>query len=235
MFGKKKNPLKQYIKNVLGFSPNSLGLYEQSLLHRSVSKSKSETEGGIRYDNERLEYLGDAVLSAVVADYLYRKYPYADEGFLTNLRSKLVSRAHLNKLSRKIGLDVYIHKNNSGQNLPRSIPGDAFEAFIGAMYIDKGYSFAYKIITRRIIGMYVDIDTLEKEDTNYKGKLLNWAQRYKKVLAYKVETILTENQRQKQYLVHLYIDNVFVSEGCDFTIKGAEQHAAMSACEEMEI
>jgi len=233
VFGKKKNPFKQYIKNILGFSPNDLKIYEQSLLHRSAPKSNVE---GNSPDNERLEYLGDAVLSAVVADYLYRKYPNADEGFLTNLRSKLVSRAHLNKLSRKIGLDTFIRMNNSNtNNLPRSVSGDAFEAFIGAMYIDKGYSFAYKIITRRIIGMYVDIDALEKEDTNYKGKLLNWAQRYKKELAYKVDTVLSENHRQKQYLVHLYIDNVFVSEGCDFTIKAAEQHAAMYACEEMEI
>ena len=233
MFGKKKNPFKQYIKNILGFSPSDLKIYEQSLLHRSVPKSN--IEGNI-HDNERLEYLGDAVLSAVVADYLYRKYPYADEGFLTNLRSKLVSRAHLNKLSRKIGLDTFIRMNNTNpNNLPRSVTGDAFEAFIGAMYLDKGYSFTYKIITRRIIGMYVDIDALEKEDTNYKGKLLNWAQRYKKDIAYKVDGVLSEKHRQKQYVVHLYIDHVFVSEGCDFTIKAAEQHAAMYACEEMEI
>lgn len=232
MFGKKKNPLRQYIKNILGFTPKRLDLYEQSLLHRSVVGVDSD---GVRSDNERLEYLGDAVLSAVVADYLYKKYPLADEGFLTNLRSKLVSRDHLNKLSRKIGLDVYIRKNNSNTSLPRSITGDAFEAFVGAMYLDKGYSFTYKIVIRRIIGMYVDMDTIEKEDTNYKGKLLNWSQKYKKKLQYKVENILYENRRQKQYLVHLYIDDVFVSDGCDYTIKAAEQHAAMCACEEMEL
>lgn len=232
MFGKKKNPIKQYIKNILGFTPGNLSLYEQSLSHRSVSGIDPD---GIRSDNERLEYLGDAVLSAVVADFLYKKYPYADEGFLTNLRSKLVSRDHLNKLSRKIGLDAYIRKSNSNTSLPRSITGDAFEAFVGAMYLDKGYIFTYKIIIKRIIGIYVDMDKLEKEDTNYKGKLLNWAQKNRKDLQYKVETIFSENRRQKQYLVHLYIDDVLVSDGCDYTIKAAEQHAAMYACEEMEL
>ena len=232
MFGKKKNPFKQYIKNVLGFSPKDISLYEQSLMHRSVPKHEGEKS---KLDNERLEYLGDAVLGAVVADFLYRKYPFAGEGFLTDLRSKLVSRSHLNKLSLKIGLDTYIRQNNSNPNLPRSITGDAFEAFIGAMYIDKGYSFAYKVITRRIIGIYVDIDSLAKENTNYKGKLLNWAQRYKKDITYKIDTLLSENRRQKQYLAHLYIDGVYTSEGCDYTIKAAEQHAAMHACEEMEL
>ena len=232
MFGRKKNPLKLYIKNILGFTPGNLDLYEQSLSHRSVSGIDPD---GMRSDNERLEYLGDAVLSAVVADFLYKKYPYADEGFLTNLRSKLVSRDHLNKLSRKIGLDTYIRKSISNASLPRSITGDAFEAFIGALYLDKGYSFTSKIIIKRIIGIYVDMDRLEKEDSNYKGKLLNWAQKNRKDLQYKADTIFSENHRQKQYLVHLYIDDVLVSEGCDYTIKAAEQHAAMYACEEMEL
>ncbi|MDR1181572.1 MAG: ribonuclease III, partial [Bacteroidales bacterium] len=125
MFGRKKDPFKQYIKNLLGFVPKDLSLYEQSLAHRSVTNN---TVKNVKINNERLEYLGDAILSAVVADFLYRKYPYADEGFLTNLRSKLVSRDHLNNLSRKIGLDVHIKKTNINLNLSRSVKGDAFEA-----------------------------------------------------------------------------------------------------------
>jgi ribonuclease-3 len=216
----------------LGFTPRNLELYEQSLSHRSLSSVGIE---GVLSNNERLEYLGDAILSAVAADFLYKKYPYADEGFLTNLRSKLVSRDHLNKLCRKIGLDNYIRMNNVHSSLPRSITGDAFEAFVGAMYLDKGYRFTYKVIIKHIIGIYVDMDKLEKEDTNYKGKLLNWAQKKRRDLQYKVEIIPKEKRRQKQYLVRLFIDDVFVSEGCDYSIKAAEQHAAMYACEEMEL
>jgi ribonuclease-3 len=232
VFGRKKNPFKQYVKNLLGFVPKDLSLYEQALAHRSTT---SNVVNDIKPNNERLEYLGDAILSAIVADFLYRKYPYGDEGFLTNLRSKLVSREHLNKLSRKIGLDVYIKKNNINLNLSRSVNGDAFEAFIGAMYLDKGYDFSRKIIINRILGLYIDIDALEKMDTNYKGRLLIWAQRYKKILDYKVSTTEAVSRRQKQYVVQLFIDNKFVSEGCDFTIKGAEQHAAMYACEDLEL
>ncbi len=232
MFGREKDPFKQYIRNVLGFVPNDLSLYKQSLAHRSVTGGDIE---GIKSNNERLEYLGDAVLSAVVADFLYKKYPYANEGFLTNLRSKLVSRDHLNKLSRKIGLDVYIKKNNTNLSLSRSINGDAFEAFIGAMYLDKGYDFSRKIIIKRILGIYIDIDTLEKEDTNYKGKLLTWAQKNRKTIEYKVAQEVAVSHRQKQYIVHLFIDDKFASEGCDFTIKAAEQHAAMYACEDLEL
>jgi ribonuclease-3 len=231
VFGRKKNPFKQYIKNLLGFVPNDLSLYEQALSHRSTTGNDIKN---VKPNNERLEYLGDAVLSAVVADFLYRKYPYGDEGFLTNLRSKLVSREHLNKLSRKIGLDVYIKKNNINLNLSRSVNGDAFEAFIGAMYLDKGYDFSYKIIIKRILGLYIDIDALEKMDTNYKGRILIWAQKYKKTIDYRVHQKIVSN-RQKQYVVQLFIDDKFVSEGCDFTIKGAEQHAAMGACEDLDL
>ena len=232
MFGRKKDPFKQYIKNILGFAPKNLSLYEQALAHRSIVGGGS---GIVKYNNERLEYLGDAVLSLIVADFLYKKYPCANEGFLTNLRSKLVSRDHLNKLSRKIGLDVFIKKNNTNLNLSRSISGDAFEAFIGAIYLNKGYKFSRKVLIKRIFGLYVDIDALEKEDTNYKGKLLTWAQKNRRSIEYRVNQQVLISPRQKQYIVHLFVDDKFTSEGCDFTIKAAEQHAAMYACEDLGV
>jgi len=232
VFGRKKDPFKQYIKNILGFAPKNLSLYEQALAHRSIVGGGS---GIVKYNNERLEYLGDAVLSLIVADFLYKKYPCANEGFLTNLRSKLVSRDHLNKLSRKIGLDVFIKKNNTNLNLSRSISGDAFEAFIGAIYLNKGYKFSRKVLIKRIFGLYVDIDALEKEDTNYKGKLLTWAQKNRRSIEYRVNQQVLISPRQKQYIVHLFVDDKFTSEGCDFTIKAAEQHAAMYACEDLGV
>lgn len=230
MFGIKKDPFKQYIKNVLGYKPKDMDLYKQALAHRSATGMNAN---GTKLNNERLEYLGDTVLSTVIADFLYRKYPCANEGFLTNLRSKIVNRDHLNKLSQKIGLDAYIKKNNANLSLSRYINGDAFEAFIGAIYLDKGYNFTHKVIIERIVGTYIDVDLLEKKDTNYKGRLLTWAQKNRRPIRYQVAQELRVPGKQKQYIVHLYIDEKFVSEGCDFTIKAAEQHAAMSACEEL--
>jgi ribonuclease-3 len=232
VFGKNKSPFKQYIKNVLGFTPRDVDLYEQALAHRSVV---AENIRKIKSNNERLEYLGDAVLSAVIADFLYKKYPRANEGFLTNLRSKLVSREHLNKLSQKIGLDVFIKKDSTNISLSRSINGDAFEAFIGAVYLDKGYRFTRNMIINRIIDTYIDVDDLEKKDTNYKGRLLVWSQKNKRPLKYRIAQEIRTANRKKQYIVHLYVDDKFVSEGCDFNIKGAEQQASMYACEELEI
>jgi ribonuclease-3 len=232
VLGIKKNPFKKYIKNVLGFTPKDLELYEQALAHRSMREADSQ---GFKCNNERLEYLGDAVLSAVVADFLYKKYPRANEGFLTNLRSKLVNRDHLNKLSQKIGLDVFIKKNNTDLSLSRSVNGDAFEAFIGAIYLDKGYRFTRDVIVKRLIGMYIDLEDLENKDTNYKGRILTWSQKNRRHIKYKVSQEIKTPRRQKQYVVHLFIDDKFASEGCDFTIKGAEQHAAMHACEELGI
>jgi len=232
IFNRKKNPLKEYIKNILKYTPKDIALYEQALLHRSISGCGLN---GIKTNNERLEYLGDAVLSAIIADFLYKKYPFADEGFLTNLRSKLVSRNHLNNLSRKMGLDAYVKKNGNTQNIPHSISGDAFEAFIGAIFLDKGYLFTRKIIVDLILNLYVDLDVIEKEDPNYKGKLLTWAQKRRKQIEYKVVKEIKSPHNPKQYVVNLFLDGDYISEGCSFNIKAAQQQAAMYACENLNV
>ena len=224
--------MKEYIQNVLKYSPKDITLYEQALLHRSLSGCGLN---GIKTNNERLEYLGDAVLSAIIADFLYRKYPFADEGFLTNLRSKLVSRTHLNKLSRKIGLDAHIKKNGNPSNVAHSINGDAFEAFIAAIFLDKGYKFARKVIVDLVLNLYVDLDALEKDDPNYKGKMLTWSQKRRKQLEYKVVKEIKEPRRPKQYIVNLLLDGEYISEGRAFTIKAAQQQAAMAACESLDV
>jgi ribonuclease-3 len=229
---KSKNPLKQYIKNLLKYSPKDMLVYEQALLHRSLS---GNGRNGIKTNNERLEYLGDAVLSAVIADFLYKKYPFANEGFLTNLRSKLVSRTHLNKLSHKMGLDVFVKKNEHPANIPRSVNGDAFEAFVGAIFLDKGYTFTRKVIVDMILEVFVDLNALEKEDPNYKGKLLNWSQKHRRDVEYKVIKEIKSQHAQKQYHVHLFIDGELVSEGRSYNIKSAQQQAAMEACDGLGI
>ena len=232
MLNRRKNPLKEYIKNVLKYTPKNMVVYEQALMHRSMSECN---QNGVKTNNERLEYLGDAILSAVIADFLYKKYPFADEGFLTSLRSKLVSRAHLNKLSHKMGLDVFVKKNENQTSASHSISGNAFEAFIGAIFLDKGYLFTRKIIINLILEVYVDLNVIEKEDPNYKGRLLIWSQKNRRTVEYKVSKEITAPRTPKQYLVNLFIDGKQVSEGCSSNIKSAQQQAAMYACESLNI
>jgi ribonuclease-3 len=214
------------IKNIFGFYPDNIFLYKLAFRHRSAAQ---ELFNGVKVSNERLEYLGDAVLNLVVADYLYKTFPFKDEGFLTQMRSKIVSRAQLNDLSRKLGLDRLIQKSQNSLSQFRSIAGDTFEAFIGAMYFDRGYEFTKKIIINRIIKFHLDIDEIETMDVNPKSTLLEWTQKMKKMLNFRViEEVGTGPQ--KQYIVEVYIDDIPSGKGQDFSIKGAEQLAAEKAC-----
>ena len=217
------------IKNLLGFYPSNIYLYKVALSHKSAPQVWLK---GQQVNNERLEYLGDAVLSSVVADYLYKKFPHQHEGFLTEMRSRIVSRSRFNKLSLKMGLNKLIFHGNGSFSSSKSIYGDTFEALIGAIYLDKGYNFTKKIIIKRIIDVHLDVDEIEKTDTNFKSRILEYAQREKLQLEFRVLQELGEGHR-KQYLVELYIDNHPVSRGQDFSIKAAEQVAAEKACEEL--
>lgn len=167
------------IKNIFGFYPENIFLYKLAFRHKSQAE---ELHNGIRVSNERLEFLGDAVLSNVVADYLFRMFPYKDEGFLTEMRSKIVSRAQLNKLSLRLGIDQLIIHTQEKNNVYRSIKGDAFEAIIGAMYLDKGYTFTRKVLINRVIKNNYDLNELMNTDVNFKSKLIEWAQREKNQL-----------------------------------------------------
>ncbi len=229
--GKQKEykKLKLYLKNSFGFSPKKIALYQQAFTHKSVI-----TEKLIKEDNERLEFLGDSVLNTIVAEYLYKKYPLATEGFLTELRSRILNGNQLNKLSRKIGFDSFIKTNENDLNICESILGNAFEAFIGALYLDKGYLFTKNIFIFKIINDHIDIEQLAAIDSNYKGKILAWSQKVKNKIEYKVIKEILFNKR-KQYIVQLFVNNQFVAEGYDYSIKGAEQNAAMLACEKLEL
>src|SRR5688572_16144994 len=141
------------LKNVLGFYPSNLAVYRLAFSHRSASQA---AVNGMQLSNERLEYLGDAILGAIVAEMLFRRFPFRDEGFLTEMRSRIVSREHLKNLALKIGLDKYI-KNNSGPGMYRSMYGDAFEALVGAIFLDKGYKQAELFIVKRIFNFHIDL------------------------------------------------------------------------------
>jgi ribonuclease-3 len=200
-------------------------LYKLALRHRSVAK---ETLNGLRLSNERLEYLGDAVLSSVVADFLFKRFPYKDEGFLTEIRSRIVSRSQLNKLGQKLGINKLILSNTESKNQCKSMSGDAFEAFIGALYIDRGYNFTRKIIINRIINIHLDIDDLVQQDANYKSLIIEWSQKEKKTVDFNVIDEIGEGFK-KQYLIEICINNKKIAKAQDYSIKGAEKLAAEKA------
>ena len=217
--------LKNAIKNIFGFNPGNIFLYHLAFLHKSATQ---ETINGVKVNNERLEFLGDAILDAVAADYLFKTFPTRDEGFLTEMRSKLVSRVTLNKLSRKMGIDNLIQLDTSSTGTLRSFMGDAFEALVGAMYLDKGYDFTKKILLERIIQHYFDIDELVTQEVNFKSRIIEWAQKeHKQVQFLVIEE--TGSGYKKQYIVELMMDDSPLSQGQDFSIKGAEQIAAEKA------
>ena len=214
--------LHKFLKNILGVKPGNILLYKIALIHKSCSYKDNQ---GFRVNNERLEYLGDAVLSAIIGDFLFKKYPHQGEGFLTEMRSKIVSRYSLNALSKKIGLNELIeyHKGNGSQFI--SMDGDAFEAFIGALYLDKGYKKAYKVLIKRIFSVYVDCDSLESKQWNYKSKIIDWGQKTKHRVAFQV-TDVDEKTYRKQYHVCLFIDDVPQESAVGYSIKAAEQLAS---------
>ncbi len=217
--------LYRSIRNIFGFYPSNIYLYKLALRHKSATIKQIN---GIKINNERLEYLGDAVLSTVVADYLFRRYPYKPEGFLTEMRSKIVSRNSLNKLSRKLGMQQLGLSASFHPSRSKSAAGDAFEAFIGALYLDKGYRFTRKIVISRIIDLQFDMEQLAETELSYKSRMIEWAQKEKNKLEFKVvEEIMEKNK--KRYFVAIVVDGEAIAEAQDFSIKGAENGAAEKA------
>ena len=222
------------LKNILGFVPGNVKLYEMAFRHKSVAKSIKE---GVKNSNERLEFLGDAVLGSVVAELLFKLYPYKDEGFLTEMRSKIVSRANLNQLSRKLGFDKLIQYDSrmiSYPNKQGSLLGDAFEALIGAVYLDKGYEFTREFLLTRIIKPHVDIHTLEMTETNFKSRLIEWCQHEGKEVVF-VQIDNPEGESEKMFSVEVHVSGEICGLGRDFNKKSAEKLAAERACEYLKI
>ena len=213
-----------FFKNVLGFCPRNIEVYRTAFIHRSKTK---EIGSGHQVNNERLEYLGDAVLGAIVAEYLYKMYPYEGEGFLTITRSKIVSRASLGKLARKIGLMELIEFNRQQHGIFKSMEGDVFEALIGAIYLEKGYNFTRKVVINRLLKMYVDIDEMVNTDWNYKGMLLDWGQHNGRHINFeRVKVTMREHSNRREYECRVCIDGVPAESAIAYNIKDAEQLAA---------
>ena len=209
-----------FFKNVFGFTPRHTELYHIALTHRS----SSTIQHGHRINNERLEYLGDAVLGAIVAEYLYKKYPTKGEGFLTEMRSKIVSRSNLNKVAKKIGLSELLSFRGN-QSMFKFINGDAFEALIGAIYLERGYEFTKKLFINRIIGVYMDIETMASTDWNFKSKLIDWGQHNHRKVSFEVVNII-DHGYCRQYESRVLIDGEPYESAVNNSIKSSEQLAA---------
>lgn len=214
------------LHSLLGFYPGNLSLYKLAFSHRSLAL---ETAGGTRLSNERLEYLGDAVLGAVVADLLFKRYPLKDEGFLTEMRSRIVSRENLKQLAVKIGIDEMLQKD-TGPGSYRSMYGDAFEAFIGAIYLDKGYTITQRYILNRIVRPHVDLTEIESTEKNFKSVILNWGQKEKHSVVF--DTI-SEDAKTRLITIRLVIDGQERAVTTDYVKKKAEQIAAEKVCREL--
>ncbi len=231
LFSSSRKEFYLFLKNLIGFYPQNLKLYDLAFVHKSASVVDSR---GNYINNERLEYLGDAVLSAVIADFLYNRFPQEDEGFLTKTRSKLVNRSFLTKLTYDMGLNVYIDSNTT-KNIDNShIYGDALEALIGAIYLDKDYSAAKYFITKRILSKFVNLAEIEQNDLNFKSRLIEWSQKNKKELEFDTTEEINERTKQPKFTAVVIIDNVKVGTGTGASKKEAHQNAARQTLEKLE-
>ncbi len=204
----------------LGFVPNNKGLYRLALLHKSASKV---TAGGGVLNYERLEFLGDAVLGAIVAELLYKFFPNQDEGFLTRVRSKVVSRESLNELAINIGLDKeVVAKSDISHN--KHIYGDVFEAFVGAIFLDQGFAKTKRFIEKFIFPNFFDIKNLVAVDTNYKSRLIEWGQKNKAEVLFLTEEVY--RRRQNRFSCIVTVAGEEKGRGDGSSKKEAEQHAA---------
>lgn len=231
-YSKYEKRLASSIKHMVGSKPFNLTLYKLAIKHASAAE---ESINGMKISNERLEYLGDAILGAVVAEFLFIKYPYRDEGFLTETRSRMVNREALNQIAMKIGLSKIISEEYKGKNLSshKSLYGDALEAMVGAVYLDRDFHFCKKFILKRII-IHFDLDNIITTTTNFKSKIIEWGQRENSEIDFKTISVNGE-QRFKEFIVELHVNRELLATGKGATKKKAEQEAAKNACEILHI
>ena len=210
------------LKNLLNFSPKNVDFYQKAFTHRSL---KLIDDKGNPINYERLEFLGDAMLGSIIASYLYKKVPNGTEGYLTQMRSKIVSREHLNELGKDLHLIKYVKSNITQDNIGDNIHGNIFEALIGAIYLDRGYNYCKKFIYENVIVPYVDIAKLEGKITSYKGLIIEWCQKQKK--QYLFDTYEDSgNENIKHFSVKISIDGALVAKGRATSKKKAEEQAS---------
>lgn len=233
LFSNQEKELYKQFKIVTGRRPNNLSLYERATRHVSAAETNPK---GIKDSYERLEYLGDSILGMVVAEMLFRKFPFKEEGFLTELRSKIVNRESLNNLSKRIGLKGLVkYQKHKGAGIShKSVYGDSLEALIGAIYLDQGFKFSKWFIEHRLIQPHFDFEELARTTTNYKSKIIEWAQGENKTIRF-VIVQTNEEAKDKQFVAQVIIDETAHARGFGFSKKKAEQNAAQRTLEELNI
>ena len=207
---------------MLGFYPNHIDLYEQAFIHRSISSSPD----GHRINNERLEFLGDAILDAIVADIVYKYFPFKKEGFLTNMRSKIVQRESLNHVALALGIDKKVTSMPYASAHNKFMYGNALEALIGAIYLDMGYRRCCKFVEERIIQPYLSLDQLATREVNFKSKLLEWAQKSKLHVDFELINVATDNEGNPVFQTSVSIADTPLGVGIGNTKKESQQIAA---------
>ncbi len=220
----------KFLNRIFGIYPNNIELYKLALIHRSASVFLDD---GVPINNERLEFLGDAVLDAVVSDYLFIEFPDAREGFLTQARSRIVSRTTLNQLALDLGIDRHIVAHHNGIHPQKHLFGNAIEALIGAIYLDLGYNCVNKLLINTIIRNYVDIDSLTLAESDFKSRLIEWSQQHKKQLIFHTVQSPESTARLPRFDSVVKVDGVELGRGSGSSKKEAEQIAAYATLESL--
>ena len=211
---------------ILGFYPRNLQYYQQALLHKSTAVRSDE---GRLLNNERLEFLGDAILDAVVGDIVYRHFEGRREGFLTNTRSKIVQRETLNKLAVEIGLDKLVKTSNRSQSHNSYLYGNAFEAFIGAIYLDRGYDCCMQFIEQKILKQYIDLDKMSRKEMNFKSRLIEWCQKNKMQVSFELIDQVMDKDHSPTFSTEVHIEGIPAGSGTGYSKKESQQKAAQMA------
>lgn len=222
----KDKQLSKALHDILGFYPHDLEIYRVALSHKSLGY---RSRGGRPANNERLEFLGDAVLEAVVSDIVFHRYPRKREGFLTSTRSKIVQRTSLNKLSAELGIDRLIKTTAQPGTNNNNIGGNAFEALMGAVYLDRGYRFCKWFIEKRVMGRMVDIDSVAKKEVNFKSKLLEWSQKNRILSDFTFETLETPDSSSPSFVSTVVLEGIAIATGRGPSKKESQQLAAREA------
>lgn len=218
------------LRKVLGFKPGRVDLYYLALIHKSAANKIYKNP---KLNNERLEFLGDAILDSVVAEHLYKTFPERDEGFLTQLRSKIVNRETLKRISLKLGIGNLVVSKVANDN-HKSVYGDALEAIIGAMYLDKGYKKTKKFILTRILDYHINLKKLSETEIDFKSRVIEWGQKNKKDINFTISEEMSTNGRNLTFISHLLVSDEIFGVGSGTSKKEAEQNAAQQALLKLE-
>lgn len=216
---------------ILGFFPRNIKIYQQALLHKSTSL---RSEKGRPINNERLEFLGDAILDAIVGDIVYKHFEGRREGFLTNTRSKIVQRETLNKLAVEIGLDKLVKYSTRSSSHNSYMYGNAFEAFIGAIYLDQGYERCKQFMEKKIFKNYIDLDKMSRKEVNFKSKLIEWSQKNKMEVSFELIEQLLDKDYNPMFRTEIRIEGVSAGTGTGYSKKESQQNAARMALKKLK-